>query len=269
MRLLGASFTAGLLYEVDAATGAASNPRAIRAAVCEPPCVDPPVDATFVAGIDLDPAAPGSVWVATTLSNPDLPSALLVAPIDDPLAALGGIRSLGQQLGEGDIALTPSGDAVYAVGLTNTSIPFTLLRIASEGDAVVVGEIGSSDVSGLAFDASGTLYALDTGADVLRVLDPDDGSTLSSVALSEPLGAVAGMDFDFTTDTLYVADGGTGGRNALFTLDPATGVLAEIGPLGLASGLSGLAVPEPDAAALGSAAALVLAAQYRKRLRMN
>lgn len=268
MRLLGASFTAGLLYEIDAASGAASDPRPIRAAVCEPPCVEPPVDAGYVAGIDFDPAA-AALRVATTLTNPDVPSALLAVPLDDPLAPFGEIRPLGQQLGEGDIALTPSGDAVYAVGLTNTSIPFTLLRIASEGDAVVVGEIGASDVSGLAFDAGGTLYALDTGADVLRVLDPADGSTLSSVALSEPLGAVAGMDFDFATDTLYVADGGTGGRNALFTLDPATGVLAEIGPLGLASGLSGLAVPEPNGAALGSAAALVLAAQYRKRLRMN
>ena len=97
------------------------------------------------------------------------------------------------------------------------------------------------------------------------MLDPTDASTLSSVDLSHPLGALAGMDFDPATGTLYVADGGTGGADALFTLDPATGGLTEIGPLGLANGLSGLAVPEPDAAVLAAAAYLTLASVALRR----
>ena len=133
-----------------------------------------------------------------------------------------------------------------------------------------VGQIGFSDVSGLAFDAAGTLYALDTGADALLVLDPADASTLATTPLSAPLGAVAGMDFDPGSGVIYVADGGTGGQDALFTLDVATGVLTTIGPLGLESGLSGLAVvPEPGALVLAATACAVLGAQYRKRSRMN
>jgi hypothetical protein len=264
-RLVGASFAPGLLYDVDAATGAATNPRQIRIAVCSDPCPDPPVNAIFVAGIEVDPAAPDTLHALTTISNPDFPSTLLAAPLADPLVPLAGEQSLAQPVGEGDLALTNAGDAFYAVGLTNNTIPYTLLRIPVGGDAVVVGSLGTSEVSGLAFAPDGTLYALDTGADVLRAIDPANASTLSSVPLSQALGAVAGMDFDPASGVLYVADGGTGGTNALYTLDPATGTLASIGPLGIASGLSGLAVvPEPGALAAAVAACAVLGGVARR-----
>ena len=98
------------------------------------------------------------------------------------------------------------------------------------------------------------------------MLDPSDASTLSTMPLSTPLGALAaGMDFDPATGTFYVADGGSGGTDSLYTLDPATGVLTAIGPLGIAGGLSGLAVPEPDTALLGIAACAALAGVARRR----
>ena len=48
---------------------------------------------------------------------------------------------------------------------------------------------------------------------------------VGTTPLSVELGALAGMDFDPATDTFYVADGGSGGTDSLYTLDPATGVL--------------------------------------------
>ena len=254
VQLLGASFTDGILYDVDPATGAATNPRPIDVPWCGEACED--IAVSNVAGIEWE--SPGRFALVTTVSNEEFPSALMRAAIADPLVPEHAIDALGVQIGEGDLALDPESGDLFAMGLTNLIAPFTLVRIDPQASASVVGEIGFSDVSGLAFDAAGTLYALDTGADQLLVLDPDDASTLSSVALSRPLGAVAGMDFD-AEGTLWVADGGTGGTNSLYTLDPATGALDEVGPLGLASGLSALAAPEPEASLLAAIALLALA----------
>jgi DNA-binding beta-propeller fold protein YncE len=252
-QLIGVSFEDGLVYDVDAQTGAASNPRSFSA---------DSVDLTLYAGVEF--AADGSLLLATVQANAAFPSQLFSATLGDVGAV--SIGAIGEQVGEGDLALDPLSGDLYAIGLTDLLIPLTLLRIdLPSSTATVVGEIGPGDISALAFDASGTLYAIDTEYDLVLVLDPTDASTLSNVALSQPLGQLAGMDFDPATGTLYVADGGTGGADALFTLDPATGVLAEIGPLGLATGLSGLAVPEPKAAALAAAAYLTLASVALRR----
>jgi DNA-binding beta-propeller fold protein YncE len=254
-RLVGVSFADGLVYAVDAQTGTARHPRSFTASS---------VPLTLSAGIEVDAA--GELLLATVEANASLPSELFSASY-----GITGAQSLGvfgAQVGEGDLALDPLSGDLFAIGLTNLIAPFTLLRIdlADVGaGATVVGEVGLDDVSALAFDAAGTLYAIDTADDALLVLDPTDASTLSSVDLSQPLGALAGMDFDPATGTLYVADGGNGGNDALFTLDPATGVLTLVGPLGLANGLSGLAVPEPGATALAIAACAALAGVARAR----
>ena len=60
------------------------------------------------------------------------------------------------------------------------------------------------------------------------------------------LGAAAAMTFDLVTGTAYWGDSApslaSGGSNALYTLDVATGVATLIGPTGDVNGLSGLAV---------------------------
>ena len=252
-QLIGVSFEDGLVYDVDAQTGAASNPRSFSA---------DSATLTLYAGVEF--AAAGSLLLATVQANAAFPSQLFSATLGDVGAV--SIGAIGEQVGEGDLALDPLSGDLYAIGLTDLLIPLTLLRIdLPSSTATVVGAIDFNDVSALAFDAGGTLYAIDADTDALVVLDPTDASTLSNVALSEPLGQLAGMDFDPATGTLYVADGGTGGADALFTLDPATGGLTEIGPLGLANGLSGLAVPEPDAAVLAAAAYLTLASVALRR----
>jgi DNA-binding beta-propeller fold protein YncE len=269
VRLVGTSFADGMLHDVDATTGAATNARQIRVYACNQFCGDVSNPATFVAGVEVHPSTPDQIIVATTLSNPDYYSAVMWGPLADPYFDFASVRRLNVEIGEGDLALDPIGGGLFAVGLTETTAPYLLVRVdplPGLPGGSVVGPIGFSDVSGLAFDAAGTLYALDTGADALLVLDPADASTLATIALSEPLGAVAGMDFDPVSGLLYVVDGGTGGRDALFTLDVATGVLTEIGPLGLESGLSGLAVvPEPESFALGAAGVAALVASQRRK----
>jgi len=248
-RLVGVSFSDGLVYDVDAQTGAATNPRAFSESA---------TTLTLYAGVEFD--AGGSLLLATHESNPSFPSQLFSASYG--ISDVQSLGAFGAQVGEGDLALDPLSGDLFAIGLTELTIPLTLLRIdlADVGaGATVVGEIGPGDISALAFDAAGTLYAIDTDTDTLLVIDPTDASTLPIVDLSQPLGALAGMDFDPATGTLYVADGGGGGNDALFTLEPATGVLTLVGPLGLADGLSGLAVPEPGAAALGVAVFTALA----------
>jgi len=255
--LIGVSFADGFVYDVDAQTGAATHPRVLT--------TSDPLNLASLAGIEID--AGGSVFVATTQGFAAYPSTLFSVPLVDPFPAVTLRGAVGAQVGEGDLALDPISGDLFAVGLTDLIAPFTLLRIdpSDPAAAEVVGQIGFDDVSALAFDASGTLYALDTGADALLVLDSSDASTLSTTSLSEALGALAGMDFDPASGTLYVADGGAGGTNTLYTLDPTTGVLGAIGPLGIASGLSGLAVPEPGAALLGIAACAALAGVATRR----
>jgi len=266
--LVGVSFEDGLVYRVDPATGTASSAHAVDFAH---PCPAGTCVSTLNRFAGLEIAPDGTMLLAPVEAAIEFGSSL-VALADAAAVHADSVAPLSEQVGEGDLALDPLTGDLYALGLTNLVAPFTLLRIEpgangwEDPTTTVVGEIGSSDVSALAFDALGDLYAIDTGNDALLRLDPTDAATLSTVALSAPLGALAGMDFDPATGTLWVADGGSGGASALFTLDPATGALTKVGPLGLASGLSGLAVPEPGAGALGAIAVIALATQARRAL---
>ena len=92
----------------------------------------------------------------------------------------------------------------------------------------------------MAFDAAGTLYVLDNNRLELLTVDKATGSVMTTVAVSGPLGVTTGMDFHPTTGVLYVADGEAGGGDSLYTLDPATGVMSLVGPLGVPDGFAGL-----------------------------
>jgi hypothetical protein len=274
VRLVGTSFTDGLVYDVFVASGAAVNPRSV--VVADPAC--PATGGSLGCVLD-HPCGieilPDRSWLlAPVASADDLQSHLVNQPVGPGIGMQTSV-ALDAQIGEGDLALDPLTGDLYAFGLTNLIAPFLLLRIEpgangwADPTTTDVGVIGTSDVSAMAFDAAGNLWAIDTGNDALLLLDPIDASTIDSVALSEPLGALAGMDFDPESGTLYVADGGTGGQDALFTLDVETGTLDEIGPLGLENGLSGLAVPEPGAAALAGTAAACLWVRAHRRRRLG
>lgn len=269
-QLTGVAFASGLVYDVDATTGAATNPRSLSIIAG---CTEGPGLCAYVlddfAGVEIAPD--GTMLLVPVESAQHFGSNLIGAEVDATFALWAD--PLAVQIGEGDLALDPVSGDLYAVGLTNLIAPFTLVRIEPgpngwvDATASVVGQIGTSDISALAFDATGRLWAIDTGLDKLLELDPTDASTLSTTALSRTLGALAGMDFDAATATFYVADGGSGGTDSLYTLNPATAVLTTIGPLGVAGGLSGLAVPEPDETLLAVVAGAALAAIVATRRR--
>jgi DNA-binding beta-propeller fold protein YncE len=105
----------------------------------------------------------------------------------------------------------------------------------------------------------------------LLTLDPSNAQVLTSVSLNVGLGVAAGMDVDPETGTLYVADGALSGSgtNKLYTLEPATGVLTEIGTTVPDVGLSGLAfIPEPSAVLLLLAAGPMVRRLSRRRARV-
>ena len=256
--LLGATFADGVLHDVDAATGTASNPRPVAVGAT-------PVN--FIAGIDFDAA--GTLFAITSESPnpvPNFPSTLF--RVDPATGAATVVAALDEKIAEGDLTLDPASGDLLAFARPNGLAAYRLIRIdPATGATSLIGEVADLgiDPSGLAMTAGGTLYALDTAGDALLRLDLADASIDASSAISPPLGNVAGMDFDPASGFFYVADGGGSGTNSLYTLDPVTGDLDAVGATGLANGLGALAVPEPGALARGVAGAAALAVIAARR----
>jgi DNA-binding beta-propeller fold protein YncE len=131
------------------------------------------------------------------------------------------------------------------------------------GFPTVVGNLTPSgaDYSAGAFDLAGNLYVLNTGIagnSTLSTLDKNTGAVLSTIRTNVDLGTTAGLAFDPDTGVGYVADNLT---NRLYTINTPTGVMTEVGQLGV-NNLAGLAfvpvvtaVPEPGSLALLGAGA--------------
>lgn len=248
--LLGVSFgtsQTAMLYDVDSLTGAASNPR--------------PTGLGHVAGIAWSPAA--SLYALTNSSAPQHPNSLM--RVDPSTGASQLIGSTGlTAIVEGDLARDPTTGQLY--GCYNLmSGRRQLFTVDSEtGAATSIPGSLSGDPSTLAFSSGGTLYGIDTSLGELLSIDKTSGAILDYKSLNVALGSTAGMAVDPLTGVFYVADGESNGTDTLYTLNPATGVLTAVGPLGLTDGLAGLTfVPEPEVAVLmGLAAGLVI---VRKR----
>ena len=136
------------------------------------------------------------------------------------------------------------------------------------GAATTVGPIpDSGDASAMAFDASGTLYVLDTTNELLLTVDPSDASVLTSLPLDKPVGTGAGMDFHPQTSDLYLAARVDDRASMLWTIDTIYGHLTPIGPTGFVTTMTGLAfTPEP---ATGLLLALGASLVLRRRRRSD
>lgn len=237
--LLGNDFRNARLYDINPATGAASNPRATG--------IDPLVD------IEYDPGK-GILWGLSQTIDALTESSLFRINITGG-ATLVGITGL--RIIEGDLALDPVSGVLYGVQHQRANgTPLELFTInTATGAATVVGTVAGTDLSAMSFDNSGNLFILDSGADRLLRVDPATGAVLGNVALSLALGGTVGMDVDPSTGIMYAADRLSNGTGSVYILNTATGVLDLLGPTGplAPDGLAGLTVlsaPEPGTLSL-------------------
>jgi hypothetical protein len=250
--LVGTSFSGvdgAVLYDIDLSTGAASNPRSTGAPQL--------VGIAFSAGLQL--------FGLSNSAAPTNPGSLFEIDLGTGAAQLVGATGLDSII-EGDLAFDPTSGALYGIYHLDVAQRKLFTIDTGTGAATPLPGSLSGDPSAMAFDAAGTLYAIDTSLDELLTVDKATGNPLSYTSLNVDLGAVAGMDFDPATGTLYVADGESGGTDTLYTVNTTTGDLTAVGSLGLEAGLAGLAfVPEPATLTLAGLGALALIRRRRRR----
>jgi outer membrane protein assembly factor BamB len=255
--LLGNDFD-GMLYDIDAATGATTHPR--------------PTGLSFLFGVAL---APDGAAYSVGLRTSDFHAILYrIDPATGTAVTLG---DLGFSAGEGDLAFQPGTGALVAlVGVQNAEQQFPRLyrldtTTAAATQLSIINTVGPVDGSAMAFRPDGTLFVVDTGraetgdAERLLTVDPTTGAVLASVPLPE-LGSVAGAVFDPGSGRLLVADGDVNATDRFYSIDPATGLATNVGPTvpdGLA-GLSAVSVPEPASAGAWLALASLLARRRRR-----
>jgi hypothetical protein len=252
--VIGNDFYTTTIYDINTSTGAATNPR--------PTGLTSPL-----AGITFGPG--GTLYGLTTISGAQ-PNSLVTINTTTGAASVVGSTGLNTIL-EGDLAFSPGG-TLYGVQQAVSGRQLFTINTAT-GAGTLVGVVTTTgDLSAMSFAPSGSLYMLDTINDLLLTVNPATAAITGSVALSTPLGDVAGFTYDSSLGQFLVADGDVSGTDSLYTLNVTTGLLTLIGPTGLAQGLAGLAsdtgvgvaVPVP-AAAYGGLALLGLVAYARRR----
>ena len=238
-----------ILYDVDPQTGAATNPRNVNVNVCVGLAIDPSTGTMYGLTDQF-----GRINNQSGQGGKNL--LFSINPATGFATGIGRLDPTGVfQEFEGDLAFNPVTGVLWGVSTSqNGAAIFTIDTATGLATQVSSYLAPNIDISGLAFDASGGMFLLDTRfptspgpAIVLRV-DPATGTVLQSWVTGTQLGSCAGMTFG-PGGTLYVADGDTGGTNKLYSFDFGTGTLATIGATGAAggiyAGLAGLAYSAP------------------------
>ncbi len=231
--LLGADFD-GVLYDIDPLSGGATNPR--------------PTGLSTLSGIALSPAGVLYGHDAATDS---------LHQIDPATGDSSLVGFIGIDVIEGDLAFDPVSGKLFGAQSFGDDRLYTI--DLATGFGTTIGIITpDGDISALAFDASGALFALDTLNEAIYRVDPATADILETFPLGASLGSSAGMAFDPDTGNLYVADGGALGTNKTYLYLLDFEMLFELGDTNAPSGLSGLTfIPEPMSAGLLIAAGVL------------
>lgn len=224
------------IVDINLMSGAATNPRNTG---------------VFALGGIAYQSSTNTLFGLTTFASTPPSTLVTINPLSGAISPVGptGLPNIV----EGDLAINPVNGFMYGIqDFGATSDQRNLFQInPANGVASVVGNLGTvGDFSAMAFDITGTLFAIDSAGigDRLVTIDPTTGAIVASVPLSQNLGAAMGMAFHPTTGLGYVADGGINGTGLIYTLNPGTGVVTSIGPTSVAGGIAGLtfvSVPEP------------------------
>jgi hypothetical protein len=250
--LLGITFgtnQSAVLYDVDSVTGAAGNPR--------------PTTIGHVAGIAWSPT--GSLYALTNSTASQYPNSLMrLDPATGASQLIGPTGLAG--IVEGDLTRDPTTGQLYGCYNLATGKRQLFTVNSQTGAATTIPGSLSGDPSALAFSPDGTLYGIDTSLSELLTIDKTSGTIQNYRPLGVALGSTAGMAVDPLTGVFYIADGESNGTDKLYTLNPATGVLTVVGPLGVTDGLAGLTfVPEPAAVAMLALAGVLMVGRPRGR----
>lgn len=232
-----------VLYDVDPATGQASNPRTTG----------------MDSAIGLALGSNNFLYAVNNENSPQIPALFRINRKTGVATRIGSL-GLSSLVFEGDLAFHPDG-TLYGIGYSEL---FTI--DTTTGAATPVGPVGifGADYSYLAFNLNGILYTLDNGylsisyfINWLRV-DPSTGAV--TVSLNKPyyLGPAGGMDWDSVSGQFLLIDSkplsampATFGSNSLYRID-RYGNRTLVGPLGVAGAFGGLAsctgVTQPDLA---------------------
>lgn len=244
------SQTSGLgpwLFDVNPATGAATNGRQLNVNDCCGIAIDPATGFMYgltdqLGRINNQSGTGGKNLVFKI--NPATGFCTAVGQLDPSDTSSSGALAAY----EGDLAFHPQSGALWGV-TTRVSYARLFTVDTGTGRGTIVADIHPAtgttlDVSSIAFDSTGQLWALDTryptepGPAKLYRVDGATGAVLQAWTTSVTLGTVAGMRFDPSTGSLLVADGDTGGTANLYRFSFKTGDLVLVGPTGVQIGNS-------------------------------
>jgi len=169
------------------------------------------------------------------------------------------------QIVEGDVAYDHTTNQLFA-NYSDISTNNIYTINLNTGLATLVGPSEEDDISGLAFDAAGRMWAVDTNTNGSRVLDlleidKTNGDVLSRNSLGVlQFSAVLGMDFNSITNELYMALG----NGDFYSIDTGLATASFVDTLNV-SGTTGLAfvVPAPGAFTMLALAGLCTARRSR------
>lgn len=251
------SQTSGLgpwLFDVDPGTGASTNGRQLNV--------------NIAVGIAIDPATGAMYGLTDQLGRINNQSGTggknLIFRVDIPTGQCTAVGQLDPAdtsstgalaVYEGDLDFHPQTGVLWGV---TTRVDFARLFTVdlATGRGTIVADVvpGAGiqfDMSAIAFDGAGQLWALDTryptqpGPARIYRLNAATGAIEQIFTTTVSLGTVGGLAFDPRTGALLVADGDFGGTAKLYRYDFAALDLVLVGRTGVAignsSGFSGLA----------------------------
>ena len=191
---------------------------------------------TPVANVGLPGLAfhPDGRLFAVTLTNLTPSTLIQVNPDTGALiTSIGAITDNGTPISIGDLSFQPGTGVLYGIrsqvggGRLCTHRPST-------GAATLIGDTTTGAGGGLAFAPNGTLYhsgyATDHVTFALNVISPVDGHVISSVGLNN---FYDGLGIRSTDGVIFATLGPAGNNSdAIYTIDPVTGVTTLIGNTG-------------------------------------